>query len=99
MVLSDNSSIFPLEIGEPSPRLLLGPEDATAERNLIDEVRTEAHLAELALKQRMSVRYNEGMVKRHFEVDLGKGAYELERLNGCKIPKSWNAANLRRFYP
>ncbi|MED6139250.1 hypothetical protein PIB30_082047 [Stylosanthes scabra] len=45
-------AIIPVEIGEPSPRLLLGPEDTTAERNLIDDVRTEAHLAELALKQR-----------------------------------------------
>ncbi|MED6201951.1 hypothetical protein PIB30_100392 [Stylosanthes scabra] len=42
-------AIIPVEKGEPSPRLLLGPEDAIAERNLIDEVQTEAHLAELAL--------------------------------------------------
>ena len=30
--------------------------------------------------------------------DIGKGAYQLSELTGSPIPKTWNAANLRRYY-
>ncbi|XP_057734342.1 uncharacterized protein LOC130949710 [Arachis stenosperma] len=29
---------------------------------------------------------------------LGKGAYKLEKLNGNEVPRTWDMANLRRFY-
>ncbi|XP_072076428.1 uncharacterized protein [Arachis hypogaea] len=29
---------------------------------------------------------------------VGKGAYKLERLNGAQTTRTWNAANLRRYY-
>ncbi|XP_072073989.1 uncharacterized protein [Arachis hypogaea] len=30
---------------------------------------------------------------------LGSGVYKLERLDGKEIPRTWNAVNLKRFYP
>ncbi|XP_072087110.1 uncharacterized protein [Arachis hypogaea] len=29
---------------------------------------------------------------------LGKGGYKLEKLDGSEIPRTWNMANLKRFY-
>ncbi|MED6180358.1 hypothetical protein PIB30_009426 [Stylosanthes scabra] len=46
-------AIIPVEIGEPSPRILLGTEDVMADRNLIDKVQSEAHLTdECQIQQR-----------------------------------------------
>ncbi|XP_025625411.1 uncharacterized protein [Arachis hypogaea] len=60
-----------LEIGEPSPRLLLKGVEEAVEKDLIDEAREMAHLAETALKQRMALRYNAKALKRKFgENDL-----------------------------
>ncbi|XP_015944950.1 uncharacterized protein LOC107470092 [Arachis duranensis] len=56
-----------LEIGEPSPRLLLKGVEEAVEKDLIDEAREMAHLAETALKQRMALRYNAKALKRKFE--------------------------------
>ncbi|XP_072076725.1 uncharacterized protein [Arachis hypogaea] len=129
---SDQSSeaIIPVEVGDPSPRRTIGGNDEEAEQDLTDEVRSIAHVRELALKQRISLRYNRGVVPREFMPDdlvlrrnnigaptpregkltpnwegpyrikaaIGKGAYNLERLNGAEIPRTWNAANLRRYY-
>ncbi|XP_072088071.1 uncharacterized protein [Arachis hypogaea] len=123
-------AIIRVEIGDPSPRRTVGGNDEEAERDLIDEVRIIAHIRELALKQRISLRYNHGVIRREFvpndpvlrrnDVDaptmgerkltpnwegpyrikavIGKGAYKLERLNGKEIPRTWNAANLRRYH-
>ncbi|XP_016199824.1 uncharacterized protein LOC107640836 [Arachis ipaensis] len=30
---------------------------------------------------------------------IGKGAYKLEKLDEREVPRTWNAGNLRRFYP
>nr|XP_025681124.1 uncharacterized protein LOC112782770 [Arachis hypogaea] len=43
-------AVIPVEIGEPSPRLLLKGVDETVEKDLIDEAREMAHLTETALK-------------------------------------------------
>nr|XP_025661621.1 uncharacterized protein LOC112757229 [Arachis hypogaea] len=123
-------AVIPVEIGDPSPRKTVGGNDEEAERDLIDETRSITHLRELALKQRISLRYNHGVVRREFAADdlvlrrndigpptpgegkltpnwegpyrikavIGKGAYKLERLNGDEVPRTWNAANLRRYY-
>ena len=29
---------------------------------------------------------------------LGKGGYKLQKLDGNEVPRTWNMANLRRFY-
>ncbi|XP_015931577.1 uncharacterized protein LOC107457906 [Arachis duranensis] len=56
-----------VEIGEPSPRLLLKGVEEAVEKDLIDEVREMAHLMETALKQRMALRYNTKVLRREFE--------------------------------
>ncbi|XP_057760925.1 uncharacterized protein LOC130981349 [Arachis stenosperma] len=60
-------AVIPVEIGEPSPRLLLKGVEEAVEKDLIDEVREMAHLTETALKQRMALRYNTKVLKREFE--------------------------------
>ncbi|XP_057720364.1 uncharacterized protein LOC130934856 [Arachis stenosperma] len=60
-------AVIPVEIGEPSPRLLLKGVEETVEKDLIDEARATAHLTETALKQRMALRYNTKVLKREFE--------------------------------
>ncbi|XP_016165464.1 uncharacterized protein K02A2.6-like [Arachis ipaensis] len=123
-------AVIPVEIRDPSPRKMVGGNNEEAERDLIDEERTIAHIKELALKQKISLRYNHGVIRREFATDdlvlrrndigppnpgegkltpnwerpyrikavIGKGAYKLERLNGDEVPRTWNAANLRRYY-
>ncbi|XP_072076505.1 uncharacterized protein [Arachis hypogaea] len=123
-------AVIPVEIGDPSPRKTIGGNDEEAERDITNEVKSIAHIRELALKQRISLRYNHDVIRREFMPDdlvlrrndigtpypgegkltpnwegpyrikaaIGKGAYKLERLNGDKIPRTWNAANLRRYY-
>ncbi|XP_057756294.1 uncharacterized protein LOC130975523 [Arachis stenosperma] len=60
-------AVIPVEIGEPSPWLLLKGVEETVEKDLIDEAREMAHLTETALKQRMALRYNTKVLKREFE--------------------------------
>ncbi|XP_057763544.1 uncharacterized protein LOC130983889 [Arachis stenosperma] len=124
-------AVIPVEIGEPSPRLLLKGVEETVEKDLIDEARAMAHLTETALKQRVALRYNTKVLKREFEPNdlvlrrndiglptpgdgklaanwegpykvkkvMGKGAFKLEKFDGKEVPRTWNADNLRRFYP
>nr|XP_025703934.1 uncharacterized protein LOC112805819 [Arachis hypogaea] len=123
-------AMIPVEVGEPSPRLLLEGVEEAVEKDLVDEAREMAHLSEVALKQRTALRYNAKVLQREFEQNdlvlrcndiglptqgegklatnwegpyrvkevIGKGAYKLERLDGKKVPRTWNAGNLRRFY-
>ncbi|XP_025670187.1 uncharacterized protein [Arachis hypogaea] len=123
-------AVIPVEIREPSPRLLLGGSSEAVEKDLADETRQMAHLAEAAIKQRVALRYNgkvlkinlgegdlvlrrndigpptpgEGKLAANWEGPyrvkevLGKRSYKLERLNGNEVPRTWNMANLRRFY-
>nr|XP_025611865.1 uncharacterized protein LOC112705241 [Arachis hypogaea] len=60
-------AVIPVEIGEPSPRLLLKGVEEAIEKDLIDETREMAHLTETVLKQRMALRYNIKVIKREFE--------------------------------
>ncbi|XP_072052119.1 uncharacterized protein [Arachis hypogaea] len=60
-------AVIPVEIGEPSPRLLLKGVEEAIEKDLIDETREMAHLTETAIKQRMALRYNTKVIKREFE--------------------------------
>ncbi|XP_072081014.1 uncharacterized protein [Arachis hypogaea] len=60
-------AIIPVEIGEPSPRLILVGIEEAVEKDLVDEAREMAHLSEIALKQRMALRYNAKVLKREFE--------------------------------
>ncbi|XP_015948695.1 uncharacterized protein LOC107473628 [Arachis duranensis] len=62
-----SDAVIPVEIGEPSPRLLLKGVDEAVEKDLIEETREMAHLAEATLKQRMALRYNAKALKRMFE--------------------------------
>ncbi|XP_015953524.1 uncharacterized protein LOC107477943 [Arachis duranensis] len=62
-------AVIPVEIGDPSPRKTVGGNDEEAERDLIDEERSIAHIKELALKQRISLRYNYSVIRREFAAD------------------------------
>ncbi|XP_072054271.1 uncharacterized protein [Arachis hypogaea] len=59
-------AVIPVEIGDPSPRRTVGGNDEEAERDLVDEERSIAHVKELALKQRVSLRYNHDVIRREF---------------------------------
>ncbi|XP_072061948.1 uncharacterized protein [Arachis hypogaea] len=64
-------AVIPVEIGELSPRLLLGNGDEASEKDLVDETRVMAHLLEAALKQRLVLRYNQKVRSKRFgEGDL-----------------------------
>ncbi|XP_057723772.1 uncharacterized protein LOC130939697 [Arachis stenosperma] len=43
-----------VKVGEPSPRLLLGGRSEAVEKDLVNETRQMAHLAEAAIKQRIT---------------------------------------------
>ncbi|XP_016166220.1 uncharacterized protein LOC107608944 [Arachis ipaensis] len=60
-------AVIPVEIGEPSPRLLLAEVDEAVEKDLVEETREMAHLSETALKQRIVLRYNTKVLRRDFE--------------------------------
>ncbi|XP_072076612.1 uncharacterized protein [Arachis hypogaea] len=60
-------AVIPVEIGEPSPRLLFAGVDEVVEKDLVEETREMAHLSETALKQRIALRYNTKVLKRDFE--------------------------------
>nr|XP_025685710.1 uncharacterized protein K02A2.6-like [Arachis hypogaea] len=59
--------VIPVEICEPSPRLLLAGVDEAVEKDLVEETREMAHLSETALKQRIALRYNTKVLRRDFE--------------------------------
>ncbi|XP_072060259.1 uncharacterized protein [Arachis hypogaea] len=60
-------AVIPVEIGEPSPRLLLGSGEKAMETYLIDETKEMAHLTETALKQIMALWYNGKVLGTSFE--------------------------------
>ncbi|XP_016205999.1 uncharacterized protein LOC107646322 [Arachis ipaensis] len=60
-------AVIPVEIGEPSPRLLLAGVDEAVEKDLVDKTREMTHLSETALKQRIALRYNTKVLRREFE--------------------------------
>ncbi|XP_072087354.1 uncharacterized protein [Arachis hypogaea] len=60
-------AVIPVEIGEPSPRLLLAGVEEAVDKDLVDEVREMAHLSEVALKQRIALQYNTKVLRREFE--------------------------------
>ncbi|XP_072076586.1 uncharacterized protein [Arachis hypogaea] len=74
-------AIIPVEVGEPSPRLLLGGGNEAIEKDLVDETRQMAHLTEIAIKQRIVLRYNGKVLKR----SLGEGDLVL-RCNDIGLP-------------
>ncbi|XP_072077929.1 uncharacterized protein [Arachis hypogaea] len=60
-------AVIPVEIGEPSPRLLLAGVNEAVEKDLVEETREMAHLSETALKQRIALGYNAKVLRRDFE--------------------------------
>ncbi|XP_072072086.1 uncharacterized protein [Arachis hypogaea] len=60
-------AVIPVEIGEPSPRLLLAGVNETVEKDLVEETREMAHLSETSLKQRIALHYNTKFLRRDFE--------------------------------
>jgi hypothetical protein len=133
-LLYGTDAVFPLQIGEPSWRVMFTPpnnqERLREELDLMDEVRELARLTEMLRKQRVNQRYNAKVMKREFAIgylvlrraSIGlknakdgklaanweglyrvirstrKGAYALETLQGRELPRTFNAADLRRYY-
>ncbi|XP_025664656.1 uncharacterized protein [Arachis hypogaea] len=60
-------AVISVEIGEPSPRLLLAGVEEAVDKDLVDEVREMAHLSEVVLKQRIALRFNTKVLRREFE--------------------------------
>ncbi|XP_025634534.1 uncharacterized protein [Arachis hypogaea] len=84
--------IIPVEVGEPSPRLLLKGLEEAVEKYLIDEAREMAHLTEVALKQRIALRYNTKVLRREFEKDdlvLRRNDIELATHGEGKLAANW----------
>ncbi|XP_072074134.1 uncharacterized protein [Arachis hypogaea] len=100
-------AVIPVEIGEPSLRLLLAGVDEAVEKDLVEETREMAHLSETALKQRIALRYNAKVLRRDFgerDLVLQRNDVGLPTLGEGKLEanwegsRTWNAGNLRRFY-
>ncbi|XP_025616618.1 uncharacterized protein [Arachis hypogaea] len=49
------NAVIPVEVGEPSPWLLLSGVEKVVEKDLVDETMEMAHLSETALKQRTTL--------------------------------------------
>ncbi|XP_016168008.1 uncharacterized protein LOC107610471 [Arachis ipaensis] len=77
-------AVIPVEIGEPSPRLLLAGMSEAVEKDLVEETREMAHLSETALKQRIALRYNA----------KGKGGTRQRRLQARKTQRQGNTQNM-----
>ncbi|XP_016195258.1 uncharacterized protein LOC107636250 [Arachis ipaensis] len=60
-------AVIPVELGEPSPRILLGTSTTHESLDLIDEVRGMTNLAEQSLKQRVAKRCNAKVRPRSFQ--------------------------------
>ena len=73
LLVYKTDAIIPVEIGEPSWRVMYTPpnnqEILREELDLMDEVRELAWLTKISRKQRVAQRYNAKVVKREFEVD------------------------------
>ncbi|XP_016168240.1 uncharacterized protein LOC107610752 [Arachis ipaensis] len=85
-------AMIPVEIGEPSPRLLLRGVEEVVEKDLIDEAREMAHLSEAALKQRMALRYNVRVLIREFEQNdlvLRRNDIGMPTQGECKLAANW----------
>ncbi|XP_016169202.1 uncharacterized protein LOC107611823 [Arachis ipaensis] len=74
-------AVISVEVGEPSPRVLLGGGSEAIEKDLVDETRQMAHLAETAIKQRIALRYNGKVLKR----SMGEGDLVLQH-NDIGLP-------------
>ncbi|XP_072073960.1 uncharacterized protein [Arachis hypogaea] len=91
----DVDAMIPVEIGEPSPRLLLKGVEEAVEKDLADKAREMANLSEIALKQRMALRYNTKVLKREFEQNdlvLQRNNNELPTQGEDKLAVNWEGS-------
>ena len=73
-------AIIPVEVGEPSPKVIFlnpSPQSMREELDLSNEAREMAYIKEQALKQRVAKRYKSSAVPRKFE----EGDLVLRRAN------------------
>ncbi|XP_025647942.1 uncharacterized protein [Arachis hypogaea] len=85
-------AVIPVEIGEPSPRLLLEGGNEAVEKDLIDETRQMAHLTETEIKQRIALRYNGKVLKRSLkegDLVLGRNDIGLPTPGEGKLAANW----------
>ncbi|GAA0139729.1 hypothetical protein LIER_01217 [Lithospermum erythrorhizon] len=80
--------------------------------NFIDELRDKALFTMQKYKHLMARSYNRRMKGRQFRVGdlvlklysashpriLGPGTYELEKMDGKPVPRTWHASKLSKFY-
>ncbi|GAA0155331.1 hypothetical protein LIER_13085 [Lithospermum erythrorhizon] len=90
-----SEALLPTEAGLPTYRQLGIDEGGNDQRmreqlNFVDELRDQALYQMQKYKHLMARTYNRRM--------LGPGTYELERINGEVIPRTWHASKLAKYY-
>ncbi|XP_075076757.1 uncharacterized protein LOC142163377 [Nicotiana tabacum] len=101
-------ALIPVEIGEPSTRFEQGTEESNSEEMQFNldllEGRREAALIRMAAQKQSMKAANSGKLSPTWEGayrvrDIaGKGAYELETMDGKILPSHWNVVHLKRYY-
>ncbi|GAA0166096.1 hypothetical protein LIER_40118 [Lithospermum erythrorhizon] len=102
-----SEAVLPVEAGLPTYRQLGFSEEENERRmreqlNFVDELRDRALYKMQKYKHLMARIYNRRVKNKLFKVgDLPSdwsGTYELERLNGDAIPRTWHASNMEKYY-
>ncbi|KAM1975319.1 hypothetical protein ACFX15_040114 [Malus domestica] len=71
----------------------------TLNLDLVEEHRNQAHLKNVAYKQRISNYYDSRVKPRSFKVgDCRPGSYKLRSSDGKTLGHPWNADHLKYFY-
>ncbi|XP_019229964.1 PREDICTED: uncharacterized protein LOC109210936 [Nicotiana attenuata] len=98
-------ALIPIEIGEPSTRYTHATEESNEEEmqtnmDLVEERREEIESEVF----RSTKAANAGKLSPNWEGPYrvrgitGKGAYELETMDGSILPSNWNDVHLKKYY-
>ncbi|GKV02599.1 hypothetical protein SLEP1_g15017 [Rubroshorea leprosula] len=94
-------AVIPIEIGVPSFRVTHFNEGQNGQLlrenlDLLDEVREEARLRTLVYKQKLAPNWEGPYTVAEVP---HPSAYILQDTGGKRVPRVWNANNLKKFYP
>ncbi|GAA0143733.1 hypothetical protein LIER_35798 [Lithospermum erythrorhizon] len=96
-------ALLPMEIYLETSRVSYYDELANEQRlwlnlDLLEESRVAAVDKMARYKGNIATHYNKRVRARKFLRVVGPVTYELETLEGCQVPRSWNACHLRKYY-
>ncbi|XP_070015868.1 uncharacterized protein [Nicotiana sylvestris] len=102
LLVYGTEALIPVEIGEPSTRFTQATQESNDEEMRVNldllEARREAALIRMAAQnKRRKIKSNMGRTYKVRDV-AGKGAYELETMDGKVLPSHCNAVHLKRYY-